>query len=331
MPYERLEEEVELAASSLLIPNRFLQGQLFSGMTAVLTAGALSILASLVQIREGLKPGFTLAHGFEWASLVPLLVVLRTYQALSRQADSPSLRHSAQGLFGAVVLFQILELATLKVFPLWGQIVIWILFGIGLLALFPVSFASEAETLAPAAKPSAASDESANVNRARWGGGLVLGLLILLKLAGKGLLLKIFAIRMIGRLLRNLGGHWETLAGALLTLLAAGFVIWFAAVKIRLRGRLGSLAALLGIAELVLFLGFGAFFFWSIAAFEAAAGLPGANHKALEDELVRNLNSISMAVDLVWSILTALLFWSIRNRYDFDREWLFENDFGKDE
>jgi len=328
MPHEHLAEEVEPVASSLLIPNRILQGQLSSGMTAVLAAGALSILASLVQIRDGLKPGFTLAHGFEWASLVPLLVVLRTYQALARHADSTSLRHSAQGLFGTVVLFQILELATLNVFPLWGQIIIWILFGIGLLALFPVSFTSATETPALPSKNSATPDESADVNRARWGGGLVLGLLILLKLAGKGLLLKIFAIRMIGRLLRNLGGHWETLAGVLLMLLAAGFVIWFAVAKIRLRGKLGSLAALLGIAELVLFLGFGGFFFWSIAECEAAARLPGANPKALEEELVRNLNATSMVVDLIWSTLTALLFWSVRNRHDPDREWLLENDEG---
>ncbi len=324
MPHDGLAAESVPAASPLLIPSSPLQRQLLSGIMAVLAAGALSILASAVQFTDGLKPGFTLAHGFTWASLVPLLVVLRTYQALARAADSFALRQSALGLFGIFVLFQILDLTTLNVFPVWGQIVIWIAFGLSLLALLTTLFAPESGTSKPGPKKSDQPDGSPDVNQVRWGGGLVLGLLILLKLAGKGLLLKLFAIRMIGRLLRNLGGHWEILAGGLLTLLAAGFIIWFAVAKIRLRGKLGGLAVLLGVAELVLFLGYGAFFFWSIAAYQAAAGQPGANQKALEDALVRSLDGTSIAVDLIWSILTALLFQSVRGRYDPDREWLLD-------
>jgi hypothetical protein len=325
MPQDRLAEEVVPVASSLLTPSHLLQGQLLSGITAVVAAGALSILASVVQLTDGLKPGFTLAHGFAWASLVPLLVVLRTYQALAREADSAGLRQSALGLFGTFILFQVLELITLNVFPLWGQITIWIVFGLSLLALVTTVFVSEHEMLQPTPKQGTQPDGSPAAERVRWGGGLVLGLLVLLKLAGKGLLVKLFALRMVGRLLRNLGGHWEILVGGLLTLVGAAFIIWFAIAKIRLRGKLGNLAVLLGVAELVLFLGYGAFYFWSIAEYDAAVAQPGANPKALQDALVRSLDATSIAVDLIWSTFTALFFQSVRARFDPDREWLFEN------
>ena len=322
VPTYRLEEQTATAVSPWA-PSPALHAQLFSGMTAVLASGALSILASVVQIREGLKPGFTLAHGFEWASLVPLVAVLRTYQALARELDSTGLRKSAQGLFGTVVLFQILELATLNGFPLWGQVLIWILFVLGLLAVATVSFASESDLVAPAPKKRAATDSPADMNRARWGGGLVLGLLVLLKLAGKGLFLKILAVRALFNLP---GGHWILLAAGLLTLLMAAFTVWFAAAKMRLRDKLGGLAIVLGVAEILLLVGYVGFYAWSYFEYEAARQQNGANLQALEDDLLRSLNGASMAVDLVWSTLTALLFWSLRARFDPDRQWLLDND-----
>ncbi len=322
MPSYRLEEQSAPAAPPWA-PSPALQGQLFSGMTAVLAAGALSILAAFVQIREGLQPGFTLAQGFAWASLVPLVAVLRTYQSLAGELDSTGLRKSAQGLFGTVVLFQILDLATLKGFPLWGHVLIWILFGVGLVATATLSFATETDLAAPPPKKAEAKDSAAEMNRARWGGGLVLGLLVLLKLAGKGLLLKVVAVRA----LVNLGaGHWILLAAGLLTLLMAAFTVWFAAAKFQLRAKLGGLAVLLGVVEILLLVGYVGFYAWSYFEYETARQQPGVNLQALDDDLLRSVNGASMAVDFIWSTLTALLFWSLRARFDPDREWLLEND-----
>lgn len=297
----------------LLIPSPRLQGQLFSGALAVLASGALSIIGSAVILTEGQKPGFTIAHGFAWASLVPLLVVLRTYQVLAHEANNASLRKSAQCLFGGVVLFHLLELAALNVLPWLGQIGVWVIFVLGMLALISAPFVSSSE-LTP--RGNEKKEDANTTSRTGTLGGIGVGLLILLKLAGKGFLGKWIAFRMIGRLLQNAPMAGEFLGWSAVLLLTLLFTVWFAVAKMRLRDQLGGVAVLVGVIEILLLLAVGVALVWCLVDLEAAA-----DKKGLEEQWNRVLAVVSIASDALWSTATAFLFWSLRGRFDPDREW----------
>src|ERR1700687_2647373 len=104
------QDEAELeTAPELLIPSSTLYRQLTGGIWATLAGGGLSIASSIAYLVDMQAPGFTVAHGLAWTALVPLLVVLRTYQGLAHEVSSRGLATSAQCVFAALVLFEVMD------------------------------------------------------------------------------------------------------------------------------------------------------------------------------------------------------------------------------
>jgi hypothetical protein len=236
-------------------PDPDLAGQLLAGALGALAAGGLAVAATLAESSPNPAPGFTLAHGLAWAALVPLCWVLRAYLALARATESTGLRKSSLCLFGTVVLLNVAELATLDGLGLGWHIAAWAILGIGFLALVTAPFvpAGSAETPpgaedTPEAKESVGAEESGSAaSKTGLVGGLAVALVVVFKLTAKSFFVKLLLVRNLGRLLSKLDAEMAgAVALAVLVLLGAAFVIWFAASKIRLRDRLGGMAALVG-------------------------------------------------------------------------------------
>jgi hypothetical protein len=285
--------------------------QLGTGIPAVLMAGALAVAGSIAELLECGAQGFTAAHALGWAALVPLLWVQRAYLVLARETESSGLRKSSLCLYGTVVLANVLDLAVLDALPVAVRVVIWIVFAIGLLALLAAPFASgtEAQATAVATPPPAALETGASpTGRAGIIGGLAVALVVLLKLAGKGLIAKVLVVRWIARAVGGVNAETgEVIAATTVLLLGVAFFLWFAVSKIRLRDQLGAFVALVGWLEIVMVTLSAAWLIWLIAAAgPAQAGLP--------DWAAEATVLLGIAGTITWTFLTAYLFAAARDR-----------------
>jgi hypothetical protein len=290
----------------LWTPVPALRGRLLLGATAALIFAGLSAAASLTQIKQGPTPGgVTLALILDWASLLPLAFVFWTYQGIGRGVDSVGLRKSAGCVLGSVLLAEVVELARTKVLPAGWDVVAWVIAGIGLLALIGYAFSPSGSKSAPIGPVSKGS-------KAGWG-GLALALVFLLKVGLKFLL--IAGIK---------GGGWEFFVGLGLLVSSVGFVIWFAVCKIRLREKLGSLFAFIGVAEMFALLAACVILFCLFQAYQEAEEMEGFDENAkaaLDEEWNRNLAVAGIVISSAWSTLTALFLLSLWNRRDYEDEW----------
>lgn len=257
-----------------------------------------------------------------WLALVPLFFVLRAYVGLARETGSTGLRKSGQCLFGAILLSNVWDLATLQTMPTGWQIAWWIIFGIGMLALLSAPFVVGSETRdAPAKAPTPAAAEEASPAATRRTGAIVAviaGLFVVFKLAAKGILVKLLLFRGVARWLRQFDGGWELMAGGLLLLLWAAFLLWFGIAKLRLRGRLGALAGLLGWLEILIVVFVMTSLTWLLVSLFSMLGQPGVDEKAVESFVERAEQIgllVSMGVALLWGSLTAFLFAAVRSRF----------------
>jgi hypothetical protein len=291
-------------------PRPELGAQLLTGALAALAAGSLAVASSCVDVAQPGARGLTVAHGLAWAALVPLFLVLRAYLGLARATDSAGLRKSSQCLFGAILLFTVLDLAMVDTLPVGGRIMAWVVFGFGLLALLAAPFVPVSKTIE---MPAEAEAPSSSDTRTNW---IIVGavLVILAKLVVKGL----FGKGVLIQWLRELDGAWEVLAIGVLTLLLAAFVIWFGVTKIRLRGPLGGVAALVGCVEVLLVVALAGMVVWLVAVVSSAvANQPAMTEEVLEALVNRTGQPLALAgiaATLVWSSLTALLFGAVRSR-----------------
>jgi hypothetical protein len=294
------------SAPKLWTPAPALRGRVLLGAIAALVFAGLSSAASLTQIKQGPTPGgVTLALILDWVSLLPLAFVFWTYQGIGRGVDSAGLRKSAGCVFGTVLLAKVLLLTLEDVLPDGWDAVAWVVTGIGLIALVAYAFSSSRSTTTSSAPASKGS-------KAGWG-SMALALVFLLKVGLKFLL--VAGIK---------AGFWEILILLGLVLSMIGFVIWFAACKIRLREKLGGLFAFVGVAEIFAVLGACVFVVCLVQAYlEASAGVD-FDEKAqmqFEEEWNRNLAVTTIVISSAWSTLTGLFLLALWNRRDYEDEW----------
>jgi hypothetical protein len=302
-------------------PSAEVRSQLGAGIPAVLAAGALAVAGSVAELLERGVPGFTTAHALAWAALLPLLWVLRAYLVLARETDSPGLRKSSLCLYGTVVFANVLDLAVVDALPLAVRVVIWVVFAIGLLALLAAPFMSGSEPDAtPAATPAPAAPEpgASATGRAGVVGGLVVALLVLLKLAGQGLIAKVLVVRWIARAVGGVNAETgEVLAAMTVLLLGVAFFLWFGVSKIRLRDQLGAFVVLVGWLEILLVITFVGWLTWLVAGVTAAAAQPGLAGQApgpLPEWAVEATVLLGIGGTIAWVFLTAYLFAAARDR-----------------
>jgi hypothetical protein len=308
-------------AAVLWMPSRHLQEHLLAGIIASLIGGTLAVASLLVELAQPKAGRWTLADSLSWGAMLPLGLVVRSYLALGRELDSFALAKSASYLFGTMVLLQIFELATKDVLPLGWQVAAWVLFGIGAMALVGGLFFTGSEpskrTERPATRPS--GKRSAGVL-----GGLGVALAVVLKLAGKGLLAKFWLFHLFARIMQNFRGDLIPLVALVLLGLAAGFLIWFAVCKIRLRDKLGNVAALAGWAEMLGLVSCVAATAWILVEASIALAQPGLNDQAqnqILEEKGRQLTLLAVGAVCFWTGITVFLFQSLRRRSESGEAW----------
>jgi hypothetical protein len=184
----------------------------------------------------------------------------------------------------------------------------------------PADFALSATPEDAMASDAPASRSMAGKIGATLGTGGVLAIFCVIKAVGKG----------VARFMRHRGAgdvDWFEVAGivlaALAVLLGAIYYIWFAGAKIAARSRLGAIAVLLGLAELLGLVGIGGMLIWGVIQVYLAANQPGLTDEQIEAEIEKlgtQLNAglvpYELLFTLVWAALTMWLFASLRSRHD---------------
>lgn len=320
-------------------PSPLLRVRLFAGICAALFAGGLLALGAFIELAHGRPGGLTLAHAADWGALLPALWIVAAYSALGKEAESPALAKSAQCLFGTIVLLDLYELATLNVLPFGWLVALWVVFVLGLVVVLFLPFVSHAAAekqlspdsantndAAPQSSPAAQPTEDGEAAMTRTKAGIfgaiaLIGVAVLKVLAKGGLFFKIFAARGIVRLFMKLNLDWESAAAIVAFILACVFLIWFAAAKIRLRRRLGGMAALVGWSEIIcMLLALGVLIGLGIQL-ASAAEQPGINNQELEElrlKFADDVTIVALVAGLVWTSLTVSFFAALRNRADLD-------------
>jgi hypothetical protein len=104
-----------------------------------------------------------------------------------------------------------------------------------------------------------------------------------------------------------------------------GFLFRFAVCKIQLRGKLGGLATVTGVAEIAGLLGAGILLISAILAIQEVIQ-PGGNQEKELEVLEKHWTSVSLlfaaGTSLAWASLTALLLVILWHRQDPEADWL---------
>jgi hypothetical protein len=324
---EPVEEELETAEEPW-VPSPSLYRPLLGGALATLLAAGLAVASSALEFKQANAQGFTLAHTLAFAALVPGILVVRTFYLLARESESFNLQKGCLGLFGTLVLIEVYDLASQHILLPGPQIGLWMVIGLGLLALIGAVFVP-----APGSQVKKAAGDEAPATSGKPASGLVgslaVVLFVLVKLLGKGILGKLLLIRGLGKLLRNMNAGWEPIVSIGLLLCGGMYLTLFAVSKIRLRSKLGGMAALAGWTELVLLAVVGGVWIAQLMDMMSAMNQPGINDKDLED-LAKSWSETVFLTEvgtiLLWSLVTAFLFLSVRAR--FNPDWAWEQETG---
>jgi hypothetical protein len=296
-------------------PSPYLRARLLTGVRAALLAGALLVASDVISLLQGKPQGFTPAHALSWSALLPMILVLQTYQELGQEVGSTGLRKSSLGLFWTFGLLQLLGLTDVGIQRSW-QIAILVAVALGLLGLLGF-LAGQA--------PNASSKTAAY----GYVGALAVGLLLVLKVLAKGGLLSKF---LLVKFFAKFFAKWvpkanlesvESIAALMLLISAVFFLIWLGISKIRLRPKLGTAATVIGCAEILLPLVVGIVVAVPMVPLLEAMERPGLNqgeHEALESQIRSNVIASVVVAELAYVGLFVFFFRSMRSHPSPDRE-----------
>ncbi|HEY1859886.1 MAG TPA: hypothetical protein VGG61_06010 [Gemmataceae bacterium] len=293
----------------LWAPSSALRGRLLLGTVAALAFGGLGAAAALTERGQAQAQGVTPALMIVLISMFPLAGVLWSFLGIARDLDGFSLRKSSSCALGVIFLWHLLIIRSESVLPGWGNVIVLGAIAVALVVLLIVAFASPGKSRMTGVE---GTTDSSTGSKAGWG-GVGLALLFLLKFASHFLLKLKFKQE-----------TWEALILLLLGLCTIGFFLQFALCKIQLRAKLGSVATVLGMAEILGMIACGIFAAYVILDFQEA------QRSNFDDKMMEDLDAywtnIALAVVagvyLAWSSLTALFFAILWNRQDPEADWL---------
>ncbi len=328
-------------------PDLELRQWLEYGVFGALAAGLVGIAGSLLSLARGPVEGFDYVDVLNLAALIPLIAVLGAYWTLSKAVQSPGLRRSALGLFGAWFLLDLAILNSQVEEQRWWNIVGWIALALAAFLLVVIvwkleeiekevdaeSAGADPEQLpdtnpAPVPEPSLLPadqtpkpSETPEGKPGHWSGWIwgALGTVVLILLKATA---KFGARKGVALVAANLNpGFFGGLLLFAFFVLGALFLLWFALVKIRMRGSLGRMAAVAGALELFFLLsiliGGGAM----VVDATIAVQEPGLDEKTLEAKLdalgviwTRRGELASIFGVALWVGVTAGWFWIMRSQ-----------------
>ena len=241
-------------------PSAELRRWLLIGACAVVVEACLSAAILSIELsRHEESERYTITDALDLATILPAILVLLTFLALAREAASVGLWRSSIGVFGSTWLMVGLVYTGTGVVPGKWEILLTLAVGIGMVCMFVIIASRPSGFLQPASaesppklseaepsEPNAPNAKQRESERPRsegggWGWLGTLGTLV-------------FA-RLLITLVRHLHFDWyvslSMIAGAVLAGSLLVFLIWFAICKIRLRDKLGVMAAVSGCADLL--------------------------------------------------------------------------------
>jgi hypothetical protein len=286
--------------AKLWAPSSTLRGRLLLGTVAALAFGVLGASAALTLRGQGQTQGMTPALALVLTSMLPLAGVLWSFLGIARAVDGFSLRKSSLCALGVIYLWQLLIIRNAGLLPGWGDGILLGAIGVGLVGLLVVAFSSS-------------SVNSSDGSKAGWG-GVGLALIFLLKFGSHFLLNFKFK-----------QGSWEAIILLSLVLCTMGFFLRFAICKIQLRAKIGTIATMTGVAEILGLIAGCIFAGYVIVAFQEAKQRSDFDDKMMEDLGAYWTNialGVVAGVCLAWASLTALFFIVLWSRQDPEADWL---------
>jgi hypothetical protein len=302
--------DLDESQPKLWTPSPALRGRLFLGMVASLAYGGLVAAAALSAREQEQAQPVTPALVFLWASMIPATGIMWSYLGVAREVENFGLRKSTWCTFGIVLLWQLAILGTTGLLPDSADPVRLCAIAAGSIGLLLLALYLPSR---PALNGSDGTAMAPKGSKAGWG-GVGLALLLLLKFASQFLLRFRFG-----------QATWEMIVLLFLVACTIGFVFRFALCKIQLRGKLGGLATVTGVAEIAGLLGAGVLLISAILAIQEVIQ-PGGNHEKELEDLEKHWTSVSLlfaaGASLAWASLTALLLVILWHRQDPEADWL---------
>ena len=308
-------------------PSRRCRRWLFIGMIMLAADLVLGVLATALEFRHWGEEGLTQDVLIAYAAIVPQIVLAFSYLVLAREADARGLWKSVAGLLGSYLLVCLISLVFVDILPNAGNMAVVVAAAVGMLALFGFSISAIPKFREQAGTKPASADqtalpsesepnESPSAGNLGWIGGIAIFIVFVVL---KGL------VRRFIRPAFRAGfavDDWALFAFIALIAFGLTFAVWFAITKIRLRERLGMMACVAGVTEILILLihiAMAAIIF-AVMITEAAAApqLDDAGIERLFDPWMKRASLMVAASHVVWILVTLFFFASVRTRFNGD-------------
>lgn len=293
----------------LWAPSQRARSWLTAGIAALVIDFVLAIAITALEVRHWGQQGLTPDVVLSYLAIVPQACVFLAWLVIAREAADRGLWKSTAGLFAAYLLASLVGVALIDGMPDGWIVAITVAAAIGIVGLLVFSLSKRPQFGVQPAEAAEFPGETADSDSGGWALHIIGGL---------GLVAIKFFIRRVNRGLPNIDlgvSGWALLEIIVVAIFAIWFFVWFAMAKIRLRHKLGGLAALVGGTELLILLahaGMIAAGIWIVAAEVVANPLMDEDgiDKLLDPWLLR-ATYVSLACHGLWIVLTAALLASL--------------------
>jgi len=278
----------------VVLPGPWLPGEkergllLGAALCSILAAGATCVKLWL-EIQQGAPADhFTVADGLGLGSILLEIAIVVCLGTMAEQTGAKSLVVSGGCFYACGWLLGLAFLSFESFMPMWARISLWVVGGIGILAIFGF------------------------IDEKYKGFGSAGGLILI----GSYFAVRYGAIALFNVPLR-FGGSVLIAAVLLLLIGSLLFWIWYSFSLIANQEKFGTLSAVLGVVQLGCFAYFVYVSVVNIPPMLEIAGRPGLNEQQIEKEITPYKNEMLQAafiIALLPAVLTALWFLSLRAR-----------------
>ena len=287
-------------------------------MIGLLADLVLGIISTVLEFQHWDQEGFTSSDAVDVIALAPQLLIAAAYLVLAREAGARGLWKSAAGMLGSCLLMHLVGLVMLEILSEDMETTCLITTAVGHLGLLIFSISGFPRYVKPSDESESPTTQTQQSESSEGLGcaGHLGALVFFMMLRG-----------IFRRFIPLMGGGFGPDNVAMIeffAILAFGlsFAVWFAITKIRLHEKLGSMARVLGSAEIIILLlhaGLAAIILAAIIS--AAAANPQLDDDGVDQLLtpwMQRGTLLSTSCHVLWVLLTAAFFASLRKRAEQD-------------
>jgi hypothetical protein len=321
------QSRVENPAISLWRPNYRCRRWLLIGLIMLAADLVLGLLATALEFRHWGEDGFSPDVVVAYVAIIPQIVFITSYLVLAREAGERGLWKSAAGMLGSYLVMCLLSIVFMEVLPEAGNTAITVAAAAGIVALlaFSISGIPRFTNQVAADQPPSPASETASSGDGGFGwlGGIAAFIaFVVMRAIVRRFIMPVFGAR--------LGiDDWALIECVAIIAFGLTFAVWFAITKIRLRRKLGAMACVIGTTEILIILvhvGMAAVILCMIMTEAAAAPqLDDAGIEKLLDPWMKRGSLTSATCHVVWVVVTAAFFFSLRQQSEQDGSEAFVN------